>query len=185
MNPKKDRIMKDNNATFIIRTGLTKKVGLPNFGSFGAECSVELVSDIGLLSSPEQLDQVRNQMYSLCLDSVESQIYLQLNKTEGKYIANRSTAKSEPSGVPQPPPPVKPITSECGKWFKDCSDKYGIPMDHIVNAVYGILIPNGTSTDWKKKGLELSTRWTLLGDKALQSFVEALVNVFDSFDNQK
>ena len=32
-------------------------------------------------------------------------------------------------------------------------------IEQIVNAVHGALIPSGTSTDWKKKGLELSTRF--------------------------
>jgi len=173
--------MQNNNATFIIRTGLTKKVGLPNFGSFGAECSVELVTDIGLLSSPEKLDEVRNQMYSLCLDSVESQINLQLSKHVKPGSPQANTKEPETAIAP---PQVPPKTSDCGAWFKSHSDKYAIPLHHLVNGVYGVLIPAGTCTDWKQQGLALSARWVACGNTALQVFEEALKSVFDNLDKQ-
>jgi hypothetical protein len=57
-----------------LSAGLTKKVGLPNYGSLGAACHVELELDSSLLQSPEALQSQVQLAYDVCRQAVELEL---------------------------------------------------------------------------------------------------------------
>ena len=57
-----------------LSAGLTKKVGLPNYGSLGAACHVELELDSALLQSPAALQAQVSLAYDVCRRAVEAEL---------------------------------------------------------------------------------------------------------------
>ena len=58
-----------------LSVGLNKKIGLPNYGSLGASCSVELELDSHVIGrNPALLQQQAQQAFAACTQAVESEL---------------------------------------------------------------------------------------------------------------
>ena len=58
-----------------LSVGLSRKMGLPNYGSLGASCALELELDQALLEyDPETFSDYVRQAYSACQDSVSEEL---------------------------------------------------------------------------------------------------------------
>src|SRR5215207_8040126 len=57
-----------------LTVGVTRKVGLPNYGSVGANCSLEADLDPMMLDDPERLHQKLRSTYSIAWEAVELQL---------------------------------------------------------------------------------------------------------------
>lgn len=164
-----------NAATIILRAGLNKKVGLPNFGSFGAEFHVEVVTDLGILSSPEHLDSVRSRMFNVCFESIETQIRMH---TEG---AQAPAAKPSPASVSAPAPAPANGLSPFGQWIRDKAETYGLPVPTLVKPLYKLVCPDGKDTEVKPQGQALAARWATL-ENPVEMFESWLTTVFETLE---
>lgn len=164
-----------NAATIILRAGLNKKVGLPNFGSFGAEFHVEVVTDLGILSSPEHLDSVRSKMFNVCFESIETQIRMH---TEG---AQAPAAK--PSTAPVSASAAAPANglSPFGQWIRDKAEAYGLPIATLVKPLYSLVFPDRTMSELKTMGTQLAAKWSELPNPA-EMFESWLTTVFETLE---
>ncbi len=57
-----------------INVGVCKKIGLPDYGSAGSHCDIELEMDFSVLSNPEEFQKRVQHAYRLCRDSVEAEL---------------------------------------------------------------------------------------------------------------
>ena len=54
-----------------INVGVNKKVGLPDYGSAGSHCNIELEMDFSVIQNPEEFHKRVEYAYQLCRESVE------------------------------------------------------------------------------------------------------------------
>jgi len=72
-----------------VSVGLSRKAGLPNYGSIGASCHVELELDAKILESdPERFRLQVKRAYAACRDSVESELAHRLPVSATRTIAS-------------------------------------------------------------------------------------------------
>lgn len=73
-----------------LNIGLSKKVGLPDYGSLGASANLELELDSGAVSDPDRLRQQVRYLFGLAKASVEEE----LNQQQAALPHGHSTAAS-------------------------------------------------------------------------------------------
>ena len=57
-----------------INVGVCKKIGLPEYGSAGSHCDIELELDFAALQDPAEFQKRVANAYRLCRDAVESEL---------------------------------------------------------------------------------------------------------------
>jgi hypothetical protein len=57
-----------------INVGVNKKIGLPDYGSAGSHCEIELEMDYAAMLNPETFRERVQNAYRLCRESVESEL---------------------------------------------------------------------------------------------------------------
>ena len=60
--------------TMKINVGVNKKIGLPDYGSAGSHCDIELEMDFTVMQNPEEFQKRIQNAYRLCRKSVESEL---------------------------------------------------------------------------------------------------------------
>ena len=79
--------------TIKINVGVNKKIGLPDYGSAGGHCTIEIEADNSVLQDPEQfLQQVQN-AYEVARQSVEEEL--------AHHRPSKSTAPSNTESEPK------------------------------------------------------------------------------------
>jgi hypothetical protein len=80
-----------------LNVGLSKKVGLPDFGSLGAQCHVQLELESSLLETDlERFHQHVRRAYLACAQAVHEELARQLPTSQ---LVNGSAAAHAPSGT--------------------------------------------------------------------------------------
>jgi hypothetical protein len=75
-----------------VNVGLTKKLGLPNYGSAGASCSVEFELDTGqVLENPEGFQRYVQNAYGACREAVQAELGRQLQSTNPPVIEENNS----------------------------------------------------------------------------------------------
>ena len=79
-----------------INVGVSKKIGLPDYGSAGSHCNIEIEADNSILDNPDQfLQRVRN-AYEMARQSVEAELSHHRPGSAGANTTGAST-KAEPA----------------------------------------------------------------------------------------
>ena len=82
--------------TIKINVGVNKKVGLPDYGSAGSHCAIELEADNSLLDNPEQFLQRVKDAYEVARKSVEEELaHHRPGNGNAGQSASRDAAKTE------------------------------------------------------------------------------------------
>jgi len=89
-----------------LSAGLTKKVGLPNYGSLGAACHVELELDSALLQSPAALQAQVALAYDVCRRAVEAELNREPD-VSAETVATNGHSNGHSNGHEEP---VQPAT---------------------------------------------------------------------------
>ncbi len=160
----------------VIRVGLTKKIGQPNYGSFGAECSMEIGVDLGIIADPDRYTNLIRTAYQQCRDSIEEQLHAQAAKT-----ATQSIHVPPPAPTPQQAP-TSNGPSLFGKWILRQSESYGIPLPILTGQLYKQVQPNGGLTDYVQQGKAMAAVWDEHGDGAITLFGTWLDEAFDGME---
>ena len=78
-----------------LSAGVSKKVGLPNYGSLGASCHLELELDAGILErDPRALRQQIQRVHAICAGTVQEELDRNRNDSRPK---DAETGEKEPS----------------------------------------------------------------------------------------
>ena len=83
-----------------LNVGLSKKVGLPDYGSLGASCHVEVELDGSLLQSdPDAFRQRARDAFAVCREAVQDELARnQTGKPNGVAAAAQSNGKVTTNG---------------------------------------------------------------------------------------
>jgi len=135
---------------FVIKVGIAKKIGMPNYGSFGAECAFDIHLDLGVLADNERFTNTIREAYKKCLDSVEEQI---------RGVGGTPVPASQPvPHVPQPvAQPAQP--SAFGLWMRQKAEAYGVAIPMLTSLLYKEMVPQGVNTDFVEQGREMAAMW--------------------------
>lgn len=144
---------------FVIKVGIAKKIGMPNYGSFGAECAFDIHLDLGVLADNERFTNTIREAYKKCLDSVEEQI---------RGVGGTPVPPSQP--VPHVPQPVaqpvqqqttqpQPQPSAFGLWMRQKAEAYGVAIPMLTSLLYKEMVPQGVFTDFVEQGREMAAMW--------------------------
>jgi len=87
-----------------LNIGLSKKVGLPDFGSLGASANLELELDSGAVSDPDRLRQQVRYLFGLAKASVEEELSQQQATLPHTPPNGHSPAASNNGGAQSHPP---------------------------------------------------------------------------------
>ena len=158
----------------IIRVGLCKKVGQPNYGSFGANMDMEIGVDLGVLGDPDRLGSLVRAAYQQCADYIEEQMRA---VSVGKPVTAQSLH------VPTPAPALAPTRqSAFGSWLKSQAESYGIPLPILAGSLYRIVFAEGTEPDYVGQGKAMAKVWSDLGENAQADFEAYLAQAFEELD---
>ena len=75
-----------------INIGVCKKIGLPDYGSAGSHCDIELEMDFAATQNPAEFQSRVAQAYHLCRDAVEAELNNHRPNAAPKYDARPTTA---------------------------------------------------------------------------------------------
>lgn len=173
---------------FVIKVGIAKKIGMPNYGSFGAECAFDVHLDLGVLADNERFSNTIREAYKKCMDAVEEQIRAVSGspKPESRPVPHvpESPQVLRPL-MPQSPQPAlttQPATSPSpfGAWIKSKADSYGVALPLMTSALYKAVCPQGTATDFIGQGREMAAVWSATNGHAQQHFEASLNRAFES-----
>jgi hypothetical protein len=82
-----------------LNVGLTKKLGLPDYGSIGASCHVEVELDDALLRS--DLDRFQHQVRDAFI-ACRQAVHDELARHQGQSVQNTPVVATAPAPAPQP-----------------------------------------------------------------------------------
>jgi len=63
-----------------LNLGISKKIGLPDYGSAGSQCNVEVELDSSALERPEEFHSRVQEIYAACRSAVENELANHRNK---------------------------------------------------------------------------------------------------------
>jgi hypothetical protein len=89
-----------------LNVGLTKKIGLPAYGSIGATCHVEVELDAGLLHDPDNFQRHVRHAYAVCSQAIADELSRQTasqSATPETHAAPPVTSSSAPTSSPAAP----------------------------------------------------------------------------------
>ena len=135
-----------------LQLGISKKQGLPAYGSIGAACQLELEVDSSLLGAdPQPLAAYVQRIYAICAQAVEDELARhRLGRQDQNGRADSSSASGSPptillrpalSSVPSREPPVKRITARQLDYACDLAERVvGLAageLDEFVSERFG------------------------------------------------
>jgi hypothetical protein len=119
-----------------LSVGLSKKVGLPNYGSLGATCGIEVELDTTLFhEDPHRFQNQVHEAFSACQQAVESE----LNRLQSEGSTDRVAlypARPEPSRPNRRPP--RPITPAQLNALNKIARHRGIHLDTYAAEQFGV-----------------------------------------------
>lgn len=164
----------------VIRVGLCKKVGQPNYGSFGANMDMEIGVDLGVLGDPDRLGSLVRTAYQQCADYIEEQLRA---GTASKSVPAQSVHVPTPAPQPAPIAIQAPARqSAFGGWLKGQAEAYGIPLPILTGSLYRVVFAEGTDTEYASQGKAMAKVWSDLGDSGQASFEAWLSQAFEELD---
>lgn len=153
----------------VVKVGIAKKIGMPNYGSYQASCYIDCPANIAMIANPDELEAHIAQLYRTCVDAVNAEL---------ENVAGSRVVKSQ---VPQPEA-EKPKASVFGLWLKDKAIAYGLDMAALTGLLYREVCPNGVAKAWTDQGKELSGIWYNTDD-CESAFDAKLTKAFESLES--
>ena len=136
----------------VVKVGISRKIGQPDYGSYQASCHIDCPANIALIGNPDGLEALIGHLYKTCVESVNAEL----------GIVKKPPVVQSP--VPQPEP-EKPKSSVFGQWLKDKAIAYGVDMPVLAGLLYkDALGERGTAVQWTEQGKELAAIWSKMDD---------------------
>lgn len=165
---------------FVIKVGIAKKIGMPNYGSFGAECAFDIHLDLGVLADDERFSNTIREAYKKCITSVEEQIQA---VSGGPRPASQPVPHVPAQQAVQPPtvqPNQVPQPSAFGLWMRSKSEAYGLAIPMLTSTLYRQVCPQGVEIDFVAQGKCMAAIWASLNGAAEQQFEQHLDTAFNA-----
>lgn len=154
----------------VVKVGICRKIGQPNYGSYQASCHIDCPANIALIANPDELESLIAQLYRTCVESVNTEL---ASSSQSKAVVQSPVAQ---------PAPEKPKSSVFGQWLKDKAIAYGVDMPVLAGLLYKEIVVDGKSTSWTDQGKELASVWSVTIDNE-KRFDEALTICLESLND--
>ncbi len=142
-----------------LNTGITRKVGLPDYGSAGASCNLEVELDTSLFHDLDGLHQVVRRAYAACNQAVQDELARSSAASNGNgkpkaraayevvevstspaFSGARITTTSS-NGAAQPTPAVRPATASQVKAIRAIASRRRIDLATLLQTRFGLAAP--------------------------------------------
>ena len=153
----------------VVKVGISRKIGQPDYGSYQASCHIDCPANIALIGNPDELEALIAQLYRTCVESVNAE------------LATVKAPVVVQSQVPAPEP-EKPKSSVFGQWLKDKAIAYGVDMPVLTHLLYKQIIPDGPLVGWTDEGKALANVWNGI-DNREKFFDDHLVAALESLND--
>ena len=131
-----------------LEIGLSKKLGMPNFGSKGASVSLTIPADVVLLERPEELRRRIASLFASARQAVERELASTDRPPDDRLEGGASAASSEapqewePSETRLPPPAsdrqVRALHAICRRTgrnvYRICQERFGLARPQELDA---------------------------------------------------
>lgn len=142
-----------------LNTGITRKVGLPDYGSAGASCNLEVELDTSLFHDLEGLNQVVRRAYAACNQAVQDELARLAAASNGNGRSKARTAhevvevSTSPTfsgarltttagnGSVRPSPAARPATAAQVKALKVIASRKRIDLAGLLQQRFGLMAP--------------------------------------------
>ena len=157
--------------TIKINVGVNKKIGLPDYGSAGSHCNIEIEADNSILDNAEQFLQRVKDAYEVARQSVEEELahHRPGNATSNATSQSRSTGQSDKE--PASRQEYRSNTNSTGNTYT-LSPKQQQFIASLVKGIKGL--------DWRTLDKYCDSKWgktcSQLSSKEASTLIEDLKN---------
>lgn len=132
----------------VVKVGVSRKIGQPNYGSYQASCHIDCPANIALIANPDELESLIAQLYRTCVDSVNTEL---ASSSQSKAVVQSPVAQPEPE---------RPKSSVFGQWLKDKAIMYGVDMPVMTDLLYRQIVGRSDAPmSWTDQGKMLAEMW--------------------------
>ena len=143
-----------NQAVVLVRAGVSKKVGRPQFSSYEASCEIEMSVDLGVVTDAG-FPQLLGNIYDRIQKAVDQQIAEEVGRDEVLAAPQVKQNLIEQAAV-------QPIVLKPEKPFRDFllakSTELAVAPQGLVKHWYKCFV-DGSETDFVKQGKALADLW--------------------------
>jgi hypothetical protein len=143
-----------------LNTGITRKVGLPDYGSAGASCNLEVELDTSLFHDLEGLHQVVRRAYAACNQAVQDELarlaiasggngrpkarsaHEVVEVSANPAIGGARLTTTSSNGSVRPSPAARPATAAQVKALKVIASRKRIDLAGLLKQRYGLVAPS-------------------------------------------
>ena len=147
-----------------INVGVSKKIGLPDYGSAGGHCNIEIEADNSILDNAEQFLQRVKDAYEVARQSVEEE----LSHHRSGGVTSQTRSASQPDKEPAPRQEYRNDTST-----GNCYIASPKQQQFIVSLIKGV-----KGLDWRKLDKYCDTKFgkacSQLSSKEASTLIEDL-----------
>lgn len=147
----------------VVKVGVSRKIGQPNYGSYQASCHIDCPANIALIANPDELESLIAQLYRTCVESVNAEL---ASASQSKAVVQSPVAQPEPE---------KPKSSVFGQWLKDKAISYGVDMPVMTGLLYRQVVPSGTLSVWTDQGKFLAESWASTAEDIREKKFDAIL----------
>ena len=144
-----------NQAVVLVRAGIAKKVGRPQFSSYEANCQIEMSVDLGMVTD-ERFPQLLGDIYDRVQKAVDQQIAEEIGR-DGVSATQPPAKQNLVEQATEQPTVIKPE-----KPFRDFllakSQELAVAPQGLVKHWYKCFV-DGSETDFQKQGKALADLW--------------------------
>jgi hypothetical protein len=143
-----------NQAVVLVRAGIAKKVGRPQFSSYEANCQIEMSVDLGMVTD-ERFPELLGNIYDRVQKAVDQQIAEEIGRDNAPVAPQVKQnlieqAASEPTIIK----PEKPFRD----FLLAKSQELAVAPQGLVKHWYKCFV-DGSETDFQKQGKALADLW--------------------------
>lgn len=163
-----------NQAVVLVRAGIAKKVGRPNFSSYEANLQLEMTLDIGAVTDDKFPDFLA-ELYGKIQTEVDAQIAHELHRQDKTQqpkpveTVDKSTTQSNPANVLYKP------TESFGEFLRTKSSELSVSPQQLVTHWYKQIV-DGPLKEWDQQGKQLNDLWQS-GSITKSELIERINNI--------
>lgn len=163
-----------NQACVLVRAGIAKKVGRPNFSSYEANLQLEMTLDIGAVTD-DKFPEFLAELYGKIQSEVDAQIAQEVYRQEQKQGLKSPENVDKSATKPNPVDILYKPAESFGEFLRVKSSELAVNPQQLVNHWYKQIV-DGPLKDWDQQGKQLNDLWKS-GSITKSELIERINNI--------